>query len=158
MILFPTPRNRAMVAAMRHLPRHKGIDAAADAAVDLITSDPTWEADFTAAMTDERLLGARVSLRSSIDAHAEAVDAACLAYNRASQAGRNMVAAEAALDAAGDASERNAQGQTLCEQGEDLLKEPVTDDLWSRMFALANRLDAATLAYRRARVAARAAK
>ena len=159
MILPPTPRNRRMLAAMSGLPRHKGIFAAADAAVDLITSDPTWQADFEAAVTEPRLYGARVSLRSSIDAHAEAVDAACLAFNRASQAGRNMVAAEAALDAAGDASEQNAQGQTLCEQGEDLLKAPADEpELVERTFLLCNVLDAATLAYRRARVAARAAK
>ena len=44
MILFPTPENRAMLAALRDLPRHKGIDAAADAAVAMITADPQWQA------------------------------------------------------------------------------------------------------------------
>ena len=158
MNLPPTPRNLARSAAMRGLPRHKGFDAAFDAVCEAITADPSWEAEFTAATTDPRLYGARVSLRSSIDAHAEAVDAACIAYNKASQAGRDMTAAEAALDAAGDASEQNAQGQTLCEQGEDLLKAPADEpELVERTFRLCRALDAATLAYRRVRVAARAA-
>jgi hypothetical protein len=51
MILFPTKRNRQMLAALDGLPRHKGINAAADAAVNMITADPNWEADFAAAIS-----------------------------------------------------------------------------------------------------------
>jgi hypothetical protein len=160
MILFPTPRNRRMVAAMSGLPRHKGIFAAADAAVDLITSDPNWQADFEAALAAPHFDPAVAqNLRVALAANNRAVDAACLAYNRASMKGLNMTTAEAALDAAGDASECDPQGRTQSEQAAELLALPITEpNLAERMVALTEALNVATAAYLAAARVARATR